>query len=57
MRQAVESGASIDATADLAQMLVNKGRTDEAERLIRFGIEPGGTTAQPWRPELFWLHC
>jgi hypothetical protein len=41
-------GASVHA---LSSMLKSAGRSAEAERLKRFGLEPGGATADPWYEE------
>ncbi|MEU0487042.1 hypothetical protein ABZ260_48795, partial [Streptosporangium sp. NPDC006013] len=44
---AVETG-HWPAQDRLIALLGRTGRAGEAERLPRFGIEPGGSTAQPW---------
>jgi TPR repeat protein len=49
LRQAAEAGSiGTDAIGKLAGLLERTGRGQEAGRLRRFGIEPGGRTADPW---------
>jgi tetratricopeptide (TPR) repeat protein len=49
LRRAIEIGRiGSNATARLAELLGRTGRAQEADRLGRFGIEPGGRTADPW---------
>jgi Flp pilus assembly protein TadD len=49
LRRAVEAGRiGSDAMSKLAELLERTGRGQEADRLHRFGIEPGGRTANPW---------
>jgi TPR repeat protein len=48
-RCATEAGDP-DAVGRLARSLKGAGRGEEATRLERFGIEPGGHTANPWDP-------
>jgi TPR repeat protein len=38
-----------DVMEPLADLLQRMGRTEEAERLLAYGIEAGGRTALPWR--------
>ena len=46
LRHATEIGLTLGD--DLARLLERTGRGQEAARLRRFGIEPGGRTADPW---------
>ncbi|MFE9750140.1 methyltransferase, FxLD system [Saccharothrix saharensis] len=46
LRHAVEAGVPL-AEEKLAERLRRAGRAEEADRLTRFGIEPGGATAAP----------
>jgi TPR repeat protein len=48
-RRAAEAGLW-DAMMDLTQWLERVGRGEEAEQLRRFGLQPGGRTADPWSP-------
>ncbi|SEH04072.1 Tetratricopeptide repeat-containing protein [Nonomuraea solani] len=49
LRRAIEAGgAKTSGVVALAQLQTNEGRRDEASRLQRFGLEPGGTTSDPW---------
>jgi len=46
--QALRSGADADdgyAARLLADLLIKQGRSEEAERLHRFGLNPDGSTA------------
>jgi hypothetical protein len=36
----------------LARFLKTTGRRDEAGQIRKFGVEPGGKTAEPWGPRL-----
>jgi TPR repeat protein len=46
-RKAIECERT-EAMRPLTELLQRMGRTEEAKRLHRFGIEVGGHTAQPW---------
>jgi tetratricopeptide (TPR) repeat protein/transcriptional regulator with XRE-family HTH domain len=49
LRRAVEIGSiGSNAKRRLGELLGSTGRVQEADRLGRFGIEPGGRTADPW---------
>ncbi|MEU3934325.1 hypothetical protein AB0E85_20155 [Streptomyces sp. NPDC029044] len=49
--RAVEAGhGGRDAEHRLIALLHRVGRLDDAERLRCYGIEPGGTIAEPWQP-------
>ncbi|MFG2353593.1 hypothetical protein [Streptomyces sp. NPDC048521] len=48
--RAVEAGDGDGAEHRLVALLHRTGRSGEAERLSRYGIEPGATIAAPWRP-------
>jgi tetratricopeptide (TPR) repeat protein/transcriptional regulator with XRE-family HTH domain len=48
LRNAVQYGDT-ESVTELAALMRMTGRTDEAEQLIRFGLEPGGLTADPWQ--------
>jgi hypothetical protein len=51
LRRARELGITTGGSggkSDLARLLERTGRGQEAERLRRFGIVPGGRTADPW---------
>jgi hypothetical protein len=45
--RAAEAGDP-DALAQAVEMLREAGRSEEAVRLQRYGIEPGGRIADPW---------
>ena len=47
LRRAAERGNS-EAMLELGGLLERTGRGHEAARLHRFGIEPGGRTADAW---------
>ncbi|KAA9376027.1 hypothetical protein F5972_25265 [Microbispora cellulosiformans] len=47
LRHAVETGMP-GAIDNLARLLRKSGRTEEADQLHRYGIEPGGVTSRPW---------
>jgi hypothetical protein len=47
LRFAVEIGAP-GSVEDLAIWLDTRGRREEADRLRRFGVDPGGATASEW---------
>jgi hypothetical protein len=46
LRHATEIGLTVGS--DLTDLLERTGRGREAARLRRFGIEPGGRTADAW---------
>jgi hypothetical protein len=46
LRHATELGLTLGN--ELADLLERTGRGQEAAGLRRFGIEPGGRTADPW---------
>jgi TPR repeat protein len=49
LRQAAETSSPASGVMDkLAELLQRTGRSREAARLRRYGIEPGGRTAEPW---------
>ena len=41
-----------DALKEAAAILNRAGRPDEAARLLRYGIEPGGRIADPWEASI-----
>ncbi|MET7337293.1 hypothetical protein [Nonomuraea sp. NPDC005650] len=47
LRHAAVAGRA-DALSALKKLLEDNGRSEEADLLERFGIEPGGDTSQPW---------
>jgi len=48
LRETVEAAPYFDAWRMLTTLVEHMGRADEAEAMVRFGIEPGGQTAAPW---------
>ena len=48
LRRMIETGRVWWASWQLVLLLRKTERHEEAERLQRFGIEPGGRTAEPW---------
>ncbi|MCP2242128.1 tetratricopeptide repeat protein [Lentzea aerocolonigenes] len=51
MRKRLETGVVAGRTFELATFLRRQGRAEEAAVLEIYGIEPGGSTAKPWRAE------